>query len=56
MLFRSERYIRWDGNVPHVFTKDDYSDLIKSNMMFARKFDERIDKEIIILLYNRLKD
>ena len=51
-----ERYIRWDGNVPHVFTKDDYSDLIKSNMMFARKFDERIDKEIIILLYNRLKD
>lgn len=51
-----KRYIKWNGNVPYVFRKKDYDELINSNMMFARKFDEKIDKEIIELLYNNLKN
>ena len=50
-----KRYIKWDGNVPYVFKKDDLNELINSNMFFARKFDEKIDKEIIQLLYDQLK-
>lgn len=50
-----KRFIEWDGTIPYVFRKKDYEELINSNMMFARKFDENVDREIIELLYNKLK-
>lgn len=50
-----KRYIKWNGNVPYVFKKVDCDELLNSNMFFARKFDEKIDKEIIQLLYEKLK-
>ncbi|KLI13912.1 beta-1,6-N-acetylglucosaminyltransferase [Brachyspira hyodysenteriae] len=54
------RYIDWNrsiGSHPHTFLSDDY-DLIKSNAkdnLFARKFDENIDNEIIDKLYKDLE-
>ncbi|WP_338404754.1 hypothetical protein [Brachyspira hyodysenteriae] len=54
------RYIDWNrsiGSHPHTFLSDDY-DLIKSNAkdnLFAHKFDENIDNEIIDKLYKDLE-
>lgn len=50
------RYIDWDRGNPYVFRIDDYDALMKSDCMFARKFDEKIDKEIIEKIYLTLKD
>lgn len=49
------RYIVWRNGVPKTFTLDDYEDIKKytekSNVIFARKFDENIDNAIIDMLY-----
>lgn len=50
------RYIDWNRGNPYVFRKEDYDELIKSPCMFARKFDEDIDKEIIDILYQTLRE
>lgn len=42
------RYIDWNRGTPYVFRSNDYDELLNSNMLFARKFDWNIDKEIII--------
>ncbi|MEI0487095.1 beta-1,6-N-acetylglucosaminyltransferase [Brachyspira intermedia] len=55
------RYIDWNrmiGSHPHTFLFDDYN-LIKSNIkdnLFARKFDENIDNDIIDKLYEDLEN
>lgn len=49
------RYIDWNRGTPYVFRNSDYEELIKSTGMFARKFDEKIDKEIIEKIYESLK-
>ena len=41
------RLIDWKRGAPYLFRKTDYQELINSPMLFARKFDERIDPEII---------
>jgi len=44
------RHIDWDrGNKssPYVFHAADYDEIMQSGMLFARKFDERVDSEII---------
>ncbi|TYZ29824.1 beta-1,6-N-acetylglucosaminyltransferase [Selenomonas caprae] len=41
------RMIDWDRGSPYVWQVDDFYQLIDSGRMFARKFDERIDNEII---------
>ncbi|WP_279155157.1 beta-1,6-N-acetylglucosaminyltransferase [Thomasclavelia cocleata] len=48
------RYIDWKRGKPYVFRKEDYNDLIKSDFLFARKFDEDIDKIIIDNIYDYL--
>lgn len=48
------RYIDWERGCPYVFTLADMDELLKSGMMFARKFDEQVDKKIIIELANLL--
>lgn len=44
------RFIDWKRGTPYVFRKADYGELINSPMLFARKFDERIDSEIIDMI------
>jgi len=47
-------YLEWEANSnhPRVFTKKDMSLLQRSECLFARKFDETIDEEIITLIKN----
>lgn len=45
------RYIDWKRGNPYTFEKNDYQLLIDSNMLFARKFSEKIDREIIDMIY-----
>lgn len=45
------RYIDWEKGSPYVFRKEDFNDLIESKYMFARKFDENVDREIIEKIY-----
>jgi len=44
------RYIDWEhyeGTSPHTMRIEDYESLMKSDCLFARKFDSDIDSEII---------
>lgn len=53
-LYKSEggmstncRLIRWENELPHVFVLGDFEELVTTHNLFARKFDENIDNEII---------
>ena len=48
------RKIDWSRGGPYVWTEKDFNELIDSNCMFARKFDEKVDPKIIELLYERI--
>ena len=50
------RYIDWNRGNPYVFRVEDYDLLMKSDCMFARKFDEKVDKDIIEKIYLTLKN
>lgn len=54
-LLGSKRLIDWKRGRPYTFRKQDADELIASHCLFARKFDERIDGEIIDMLYRHLK-
>jgi len=53
------RYIDWNSSKsirhPWTFRLDDYDRLMGIPHLWARKFDERIDSEIIDKIYNKLK-
>ncbi len=42
-----KRYIDWERGGPYIFREKDFDDLIKSEALFARKFDINIDKKIV---------
>lgn len=46
------RYTDWKRGNPYIFTIEDYDILKSSNKLFARKFDEKKDLEIINRLYD----
>lgn len=48
------RYIDWRRGNPYVFRNEDYCELKNSDALFARKFDERVDNDIIEKLYKDL--
>lgn len=48
------RKIDWSRGGPYVWTKKDFNELIDSDCMFARKFDEKVDPKIIELLCERI--
>ena len=50
------RCIDWTRGRPYIYNKDDFSQLINSDYLFARKFDENVDYEIIELLFEYLKE
>lgn len=53
------RFIDWkrgkNGN-PYTFRMDDYQSLKENKNLFARKFSETTDKEIIQLIYDKLQE
>lgn len=46
------RLVDWKRGNPYVYKKDDLGTIKDSNMLFARKFDDTVDKEIIDNVYN----
>lgn len=48
------RFVDWKRGNPYIFRSSDYDELINSDMMFARKFDERVDSKIIDEIYDKL--
>lgn len=48
------RKIDWERGGPYVWTEKDFNELINSDCLFARKFDEKLDSKIIELLYERI--
>lgn len=48
------RFIDWKRGNPYTFTADDFDELINSDYLFARKFDEKQDSEIIDKIYNTI--
>lgn len=41
------RYIDWNRGEPYIWRSQDFSELINSDFLFARKFDSNIDADII---------
>ena len=50
------RYIDWERGNPYVFKEEDLERLLKSRMLFARKFDVETNKKIIDDIYMILKE
>lgn len=50
------RYIDWKRGNPYVFKEEDLERLLKSRMLFARKFDVETNKKIIDDIYMILKE
>ncbi len=48
------RHIDWTRGRPYIFRKEDYQSLINSDKLWARKFSEKIDKEIVENIYKTL--
>lgn len=49
------RLIDWDRGRPYTFRKEDYDEIMASDCFFARKFDEKVDFDIVELIYNEIK-
>jgi hypothetical protein len=50
------RYIDWKTGpeFPRILREEDYEKIMASNGIFARKFDEKTDRKIIELIYNKI--
>lgn len=46
------RYIDWKRGTPYVFKIKDFEELTNSKCLWARKFEYKVDKEIIDKIYN----
>ncbi len=50
------RNIDWNRGNPYVWHNQDYEELMHSDYLFARKFDETIDAKIIEKIYSKLME
>ena len=41
------RYVDWERGGPYIFRLEDFDELTKCGMCFARKFDAKVDDKII---------
>lgn len=50
------RYIDWSagGSHPKIITMDDINKLFETDCLFARKFDEEVDRDVIDYVYDRV--
>ena len=46
------RHIDWKRGTPYTFRAEDYHELISTEGLFARKFDEKIDLKIVDAIYD----
>lgn len=51
-----KRLIDWERGSPYVYKEEDYNLIMNSTAIFARKFSTSIDKNIIDMIYTKLKD
>lgn len=49
------RLIDWERGTPYTFTNKDWDEIMASEMLFCRKFDETVDSEIINRLFLNLR-
>ncbi len=51
------RYFNWSKGpeYPRTLRKDDLEDILRSDAMFARKFDDTVDADVIADIYSRVK-
>ena len=50
------RRIEWHGgNHPKVYKAEDFTQLTQSDKLYARKFDERVDQQIIDMIYEYVR-
>lgn len=52
----SLRHIDWERGNPYIFRVEDYEELMNTDNLFARKFDECIDSRIIDMIENEIKN
>lgn len=50
------RNIDWKRGRPYTWKNTDFNDLMASDYLFARKFDEQVDNQIVDRIYMRLKN
>ena len=50
------RLIDWERGNPYIWKYNDFESIINSDKIFARKFNEDVDKEIINKIYNKLNN
>ena len=49
------RLIDWERGNPYIFRQNDYQEIMSSDRLFARKFDEK-DLEIVNMIYETLSE
>lgn len=50
-----KRLIDWKRGRPYIWREKDFDEIIKSDRMFARKFDIQIDKNIVDKIYQQIQ-
>ena len=55
VVLNCKRLIDWTRGIPYTYRKSDYDELMSSSAMFARKFSTKVDKEIIDMIYEKLR-
>ncbi len=48
------RHIDWSKGNPYIFRVNDFNELMSSNKLFARKFDENVDMDIVNMIYDEI--
>jgi hypothetical protein len=48
------RLIDWNRGEPYVFRSEDFDELIGSGRLFARKFQEKVDRDVVDRIYAHL--
>lgn len=51
-----KRHIDWNRGKPYTFKVEDFGEIINSNCFFARKFSTKVDKKIIDMIYDYVKN
>ena len=49
------RLTDWNRGDPYTYRSEDFSSLINSKLLFARKFDETVDSKIIVQIFSHVK-
>ena len=50
-----QRFMDWNRGRPYTFREEDFELLMNTEMLFARKFEDTEDKEIILKIFDQIK-